>query len=192
MNTKYVRANYEVQVSEDGEKWYGAAAPSRHPDTAEGLQQAESQMAALLRHTPYVRVARVERHTEVLSSLRNGDILTNQQIADLIMRATTALAGLPGIRINEGCDVSFGVSHVVHSPPRVSVSFDAKAILGAYPSIHGLKFDEASYAKRKQERREWNERAEKLLLETLAEAGRRLQAAGICYTRSGQAIHLKP
>ena len=182
----YTRTSYEIHTSNDGEAWYNyRGTGGRFEDTPAGLSEANTTFGKAQKDTRHVRLVHVEKRVTVMKTIENSKILSPQQIAVLVAKGSETLKGVPGVRVSEGCNIGFGDKDIVMSPTRVSVSFQASAILGKYPPhIIGGSNTAA--------RAEWNRKAVALLKTVLYECSEKLKTAGILHTVYRDQIVLHP
>jgi hypothetical protein len=187
-----VKTYYEVHTSEDGEKWYASRMlKSQYDDTPAGRREAEKAATVARQTNRLVRLVHITRKTKPLKFLENKAILSKQQIADLLLKGKAALAGVPGVSVNESSSIGFGSNDIVMGPTRVSVTFYASMVLGKIPLLpkkgEAPDMSDAALAAR----RKWNEDSAKLTVETYNVCIEKLTAAGIKFhQRSGDIVLL--
>ena len=161
----YTKTFIEVQSSSDDENWIRRT-------TFKIDEVKEATANARLVNERYVRVVKVERKTTVLKPIENTRLHSKQEIADLLAAGTKALAGIPGVSVNEGFLMGFGSSGVSQGPTRVSVSFNYQAIAGRRPAFTKEQADA---------RLAWAHAEEEWVKRKIEGVTPKLKAAGIWY-----------
>lgn len=123
MNDKYISTGYEVQHSDDGQKWRRLLGPG-YAETPEGRAQAEKDMRRI--ESRFVRLVRVERHVEILHVQEQASVVAFQ---NLLARAKEALRDLKGVSVNEA--FSIDLPSLEHSPSRAHVFSSLKGAAAA-------------------------------------------------------------
>lgn len=170
---------YEVHTSENGENWFGTS--GKYDPTPEGVAQAKKHAYATS-HSRHVRVVEITRTAKVVLQKENTNVLSRQELDELLSKGKAAVAGIPGVSVNEGFLIGFGTSSISHSPTRVTVTFNAASVLGKCPPR----------GRDPQLNKEWNEKATALQTQTLNLCAAKLQEAGIWTTHNGHEIILRP
>lgn len=177
--TKTERTTIEVQHSDDGVNWYRSASYS-HPDTVEGMKAARQEIQRN-RSGAFLRISRRTVITEVIEGpVRRKDVMTKEQVNDLLARGRKALQGIRGVSVHEGTFLSFDPSS--QFPVHVSVLFSPVAVLGKRPS---RSQDETGW-------KAWKDAEQARVEKTRALIQDALREAGIRYKATNREIYLLP
>jgi len=176
----YTRTSYEIHTSEDGEKWFRKS--PNYEDTPKGLAEARNRIQALVQTYRFVRICHSTRHIKILAESENPDLLSKEQIATLLLKGEEACKGIKGLSCNEGFNIGFNRKDIDHGPVRVTISFNAAAVIGKPPQ--GRANEEA--------RRQWNMKSIECRKTALDECVAELKTAGVTHIRGGYEIELKP